>query len=320
MPPETILIAGPTASGKSAYAIKLAREMSAQSLGKTESVIINADSMQVYRQLQIITARPVQSEMGQYPHLLYGHRDAARSYSVASWLHEVKPILDDARTGKKILIFVGGTGLYFKALVDGLSPVPQLDPDIRKKWRDFVKAHSDDDVGNPDGANLHKELMVRDPVAAKKLRPSDNQRLIRALEVIDSTGKSIVEWQNENRGSRLIDGAVRKILLMPVRHLLHERINNRFERMVEMGAVEEVKQLLALELDPGLPVMKAIGVPQIQEYLAGEISLNLAIEKTKAASRQYAKRQSTWFNNQFDDDWQRLSSPDLKVDLSPTYT
>ncbi len=297
MPPETVLIAGPTASGKSAYAIKLARQY--------DGVIINTDSMQVYRQLQIVTARPASEELQQCQHVLYGHRDGAESYSVACWLEEVGNVLDDVRDRGKTPIFVGGTGLYFRGLMEGLSPVPVLDSGIRQKWRDFAK--SSGLTEGKTGSLLYEELKKRDPIAANSLRPSDRQRLIRALEVIDSTGKSIVDWQNQDKGQALIGGGeVKKILLMPQRSQLHSRINERFEKMVSMGAIEEVKQFLTLGVDPALPVMKAIGVPQFSRFLTGETSLDEAIEKAKAATRQYAKRQSTWFNNQFGNDWQRL--------------
>lgn len=296
MPPEFILIAGPTASGKSAYAIKLARQY--------DGVIINTDSMQVYKQLRIVTARPDEDELLQCPHLLYGHRDGCASYSVAMWLQEAGLALEQAKREHKIPIFVGGTGLYFKGLTEGLSPVPVLDPLIRRKWRDFVLSQPSDNGGHE--PSLHHELEKRDPAAAKQLRPGDHQRLIRALEVIDSTGKSILDWQAEDKGRALIASEkIKKILLMPERSLLHVRINERFDKMVSTGALEEVKQLLGQGVDPSMPIMKAIGVPQFAKYLSGEITMVEAVEKAKAATRQYAKRQSTWFNNQFDEDWQQ---------------
>ncbi len=301
MPPEFILIAGPTASGKSAFAINLARQYN--------GVIINTDSMQVYQQLQIITARPDVQELLQCPHLLYGHRDGCEPYSVALWLGEAEQALEQARQDKKTPIFVGGTGLYFKSLTEGLSPVPVLDPQIRQKWRDFmlVKPGADDENLGDGEQSLHRELVKRDPVAAAQLRPSDHQRVIRALEVIDSTGKSILEWQAKDKGKALITGEnIQKILLMPERSQLHVRINDRFDKMVLTGAPEEVKQLLGQRIDPSLPIMKAIGVPQFASFLSGEVTMDEAVEKAKAASRQYAKRQSTWFNNQFGNEWQRI--------------
>jgi len=296
MPPEFILIAGPTASGKSAYAIKLARQY--------DGMVINTDSMQVYRQLQIVTARPDAQQELQCPHLLYGHRDGWQPYSVASWLGEAAKALEQAKQANKTPIFVGGTGLYFKALTEGLSPVPALDPDIRQKWREFMLAQSGHDEDGPQA--LYQELLKRDPAAAQQLRPSDHQRLIRALEVIDSTGKSILEWQAKDKGRALIGGHnVKKILLMPERSQLHHRINQRFDQMVNIGALEEVKALLEYNVAASQPIMKAIGVPQFAKVLCGEASMEEAVEKAKAATRQYAKRQSTWFNNQFDEEWQR---------------
>jgi len=297
MPPEFILIAGPTASGKSAYAINLARQYN--------GLIINTDSMQVYRQLRIITARPDEQEVQQCPHLLYGHMDGREPYSVALWLNEAEQALELARKEGKTPIFVGGTGLYFKGLTEGLSPVPVLDPQIRQKWRNYMSSEISDD--SHDARSLHRELVKRDPVAAEQLRASDHQRLIRALEVIDSTGKSILEWQALNKGQALITGdRVQKVLLMPERSQLHGRINARFDKMVATGALEEVNLLLDQGVGSSMPIMKAIGVPQFAKFLSGEISSDEAVARAKAATRQYAKRQSTWFNNQFGKDWRRI--------------
>jgi len=301
--PETVLIAGPTASGKSAFAINyVAGQGLGQGLG-ANAVIFNADSMQVYNHLQILTARPSAAQLDEVPHLLYGHRDPAQPYSVAAWLAEVAPLLEKVWGEGKTAIFVGGTGLYFKGLTEGLSPVPLLDEAIRQKWRNY----SDTTAKSGSANSLHGELAKRDAAAALKLRPSDHQRIIRALEVIDSTGKSILDWQSQDKGRALIGpGGLKKILLMPERFLLHQRINERFERMVEEGALGEVKEFLKHKIDASMPAMKAIGVRQFCAHLDGELSLEEAIEKSKAATRQYAKRQSTWFNNQFGDDWQRL--------------
>ncbi len=287
-PPRAILIAGPTASGKSAYAIK-------QALA-SNGVIINADSMQVYRHLQIVTARPDSEQLKSCTHVLYGHRDPGQDYSVASWLEEARQQLSRIVLQGKTPVFVGGTGLYFKGLVEGLSAVPKLDPTIRAKWREF---------GLKSGNQLHGELKLRDIDAAKNLRPSDHQRLIRALEVIDSTGVSLLEWQKKPMSKPLVHGEnIKKIVLMPERATLHERINLRFDEMVDQGALAEVQAFIKLGVDTSMPAMKAIGVPQFARYLQGEISQDQAIEMAKAASRQYAKRQSTWFNNQFDNEWE----------------
>lgn len=290
---DVLLIAGPTASGKTGLSIRAAQE--------NDAIIINADSMQVYRDLQVITARPSPDEASQAPHYMFGHVDGAIAYSVAQWLVEVRKCLDENALNSRKLIFVGGTGLYFNALLEGLSPVPSIDEKIREKWRgagQFISA-----------PELHKELVRLDPEMARLLRDSDRQRVTRALEVFESTGRSLLEWQKE-KGEPFFASEVsfKKVLIMPERAWLHERINLRFDLMMEEGALEEVKSLLERNLNAKLPVMKAIGVPHLASYLIGEASLEEAIEKAKAASRQYAKRQSTWFRNSFDDGWQTISS------------
>lgn len=284
---DIILIAGPTASGKTSASIKLAQA--------NDAVIINADSMQVYEELQIVSARPSDEEVSQAPHNLFGHMSGDKTYSVAHWLEDVRPLLENFLHEKRKIIFVGGTGLYFNALTEGLSPMPDIDEKIRQNLRAMDKTPSEE---------LHKLL---DEKAARELRPSDRQRIKRALEVFQSTGKSIVDWQAE-KGKPLIPSevSVKKFLVMPPRAIIHERINKRFELMVEEGAVLEVKALLARGYPASVPVMKAIGVPQLAAYLAGELPIEEAIDKAKAATRQYAKRQSTWFNNSFDEDWQKF--------------
>ncbi len=287
---DIIVIAGPTASGKTGLAINLAKQNNA--------VIFNADSMQVYRDLQVLTARPSLEEEAQAPHFLFGHRDGAQSYSVAAWLDEVKPLLADFHRNKRKVIFVGGTGLYFNALLQGISPIPEIPSAIREKWRakETVAA-----------GELHSLLAEMDPTAAKQVRNNDRQRILRALEVFESTGKSIIEWQ-QYTGTPPIDEAwtVRKLLMMPERSVLHSRINSRFDIMIDRGAQTEVRELLSRSIAPSRPVMKAIGVPQLASYLAGDLRMDIAIEQAKAATRQYAKRQSTWFRNSFDDDWERV--------------
>jgi len=286
---KVILIAGPTASGKTSHAIRLAQA--------NDAVIINTDSMQIYADLRIITARPDDEELASAPHHLFGFARGDQPYSVAHWLQDVEPLLKQFLEESHKVIFVGGTGLYFNALLEGFSPMPDIKDDIRQKWR------ADDLTADL----LHEALSELDPIAAKELRPSDRQRMIRALEVFESTGRSILDWQKEKDEPLLKGLDVCKILIMPERSLLHERINLRFDQMVKEGAVQEVDALLAKDLPPSASVMKAIGVPQFKAYLADEISLQEAIEKAKAATRQYAKRQCTWFNNSFDDEWERTS-------------
>lgn len=284
---DIILIAGPTASGKTSASITLAQA--------NDAIIINTDSMQVYEDLQIVSARPSDEEVSQAPHYLFGHLSGNQTYSVAHWLEDVRPLMEKFLSENRKLIFVGGTGMYFNALTDGISPMPDIDQDIRQKLRAM------DDVPSEE---LHKLL---DEKAAKELRPSDRQRIIRALEVYQCTGKSIVDWQMEKGNPLLPDNlSVKKFLVMPPRAIIHERINMRFDMMVEEGALQEVETLLKKDFPHTAPVMKAIGVPQLTAHLAGELSLDEAIGKAKAATRQYAKRQSTWFNNSFGEGWEKF--------------
>jgi len=283
---DIILIAGPTASGKTSASINLAKA--------NDAVILNADSMQVYEDLRIISARPSEEEVAQAPHYLFGHRSGREAYSVVQWLDDVRPLMDKFLVEKRTMIFVGGTGQYFNAMLDGMSPMPDVDEAIRQKIRAMEDVPSEE---------LHKML---DEKAAKELRPSDSQRIKRALEVYQSTGKSIVEWQAE-KGKPLIPEteSVKKFLVMPPRATIHERINMRFDMMIEQGALTEIEALLKKDFPKTSPVMKAIGVPQLSAFIAGEIELEEAIEKAKAATRQYAKRQSTWFNNSFGEGWEK---------------
>ncbi|OHV78081.1 tRNA (adenosine(37)-N6)-dimethylallyltransferase MiaA [Ensifer sp. LCM 4579] len=291
---DAILITGPTASGKSALAVKLARSHG--------GVVINADSMQVYDTLKVLTARPDESEMGGVEHFLYGHVPAGQPYSTGAWLREAEALVARLREERRLPVFVGGTGLYFKALTGGLSDMPEVPADIRTRLRDRLKA---------EGAGmLHAELAARDPQTAAQLRPEDGQRIVRALEVIEATGNSIRHYQ-QGRGPVIIDaGRAVKIVVQPERALLHGRIARRFEAMLANGAVEEVRALLALGLSSDMPVMKAIGVQQIAALLRGEIDEQQVVEAGAAATRQYAKRQMTWFRNQLDESWQWIESPD----------
>jgi len=276
--PKAVLIAGPTASGKSAAALGLAR-----SLGGT---IINADSMQLYRELAILTARPAEADMPLAPHRLYGSVPAAEAYSAGKWLEDAARALREAEGEGRVPILVGGTGLYFKALTEGLAPVPDVPPEIRKAWREQAEK-----IG---AEGLHRELAARDPVMAARLRPSDPQRILRALEVIDATSVSLSEWQGGSAAPVLAPEGVLKIVIAPEREPLYAGIDARFDRMIEEGALQEVRALLALRLDPGLPAMRAHGVRELATHLAGECSLDAAITKSKTESRRYAKRQMTW--------------------------
>ncbi|CUX24035.1 tRNA delta(2)-isopentenylpyrophosphate transferase (IPP transferase) (Isopentenyl-diphosphate:tRNA isopentenyltransferase) (IPTase) (IPPT) [Agrobacterium genomosp. 5 str. CFBP 6626] len=287
---DAILITGPTASGKSALALRLARERG--------GVVINADSMQVYDTLRVLTARPSEDEMEGVPHLLYGHVPASSLYSTGEWLREISALLPDLRKQGRFPVIVGGTGLYFKALTGGLSDMPAIPDGIRERLRSRLIEEGP--------AVLHAELSRLDPAMAEGLQPGDGQRIVRALEVIEATGKSIRYFQKAS-GPMIIDpDRAQKIVVLPDRPVLHDRINRRFETMMESGAVEEVKALLALNLAPDATAMKAIGVSQIADMLAGRMSEAEVIEKSAAATRQYAKRQMTWFRNQMGEDWARL--------------
>lgn len=277
-----VLIAGPTASGKSALALQLA-EM-------TGGAIINTDSMQVYRDLRIVTARPSVEDEARAPHLLYGHRDAAMNCSVGTWLDDARAALDRTRAEGRLPIFVGGTGLYFKALLRGLSAIPPIPAEIRQAIRKRLER---------DGIEaLHADLARRDPASAQRLKPRDRSRIPRALEVIEATGRSIADWHGEGVPPLLAADAVRAVFLAPERAELYARINARYAWMLQNGALDEVAALAARKLDPMLPAMKAQGVPPVLRHLRGELSLEEARELGSAGTRQYAKRQFTWFRHQ----------------------
>ncbi|WP_113408082.1 tRNA (adenosine(37)-N6)-dimethylallyltransferase MiaA [Hyphomicrobiales bacterium] len=288
---DAILITGPTASGKSALAVELARSH--------DGVVINADSMQVYDTLRVLTARPSEADMEGIPHHLYGHVPAGQAYSTGIWLREAGTLVERLRGKGRMPVFVGGTGLYFKALTGGLSDMPEIPLGIRNRLRGRLLA---------EGAEvLHRELAERDAAVAETLNPQDGQRIVRALEVIEATGRSIADFQGKNGPMIINPDRARKIVVLPERAILHERINSRFEKMLAMGAEDEVQALLALGLPPEMPVMKAIGVAQIAALLKGEVTRAEVIETGSAATRQYAKRQMTWFRNQMDESWERLS-------------
>ncbi len=282
---EAILIAGPTASGKSALAIALAR-----TLGGT---VINADSMQVYADLRIITARPTAEEEAQVPHLLFGHVDAARLHSVARWLDDARAAVEAVRAEGRIPIVTGGTGLYFRALTEGLSDVPRVPDDVRARVRASAQGRAVED--------LHAELAAKDPETAARLRPSDPQRILRALEVIEATGKPLVSFQGPRSGRAVDPARAVSVFLAPDRDVLRARIDARFDAMMRAGALEEVRALAARGLDPALPAMRAHGVPGLISALRGEISMQEAVERGKGDTRRYSKRQHTWFRHQAPD-------------------
>jgi tRNA dimethylallyltransferase len=281
---KAVLIAGPTASGKSALALALAQEIGGG--------IVNADSMQVYRDLRIITARPTPEEEASVPHWLYGHVDAAENYSVGRWLADVAPALDEVRAEKRVPILVGGTGLYFKALTRGLSNVPPVPPEIRAAIRARMEAEG------PEA--LHGELVARDALSAV-LKPNDRTRIARALEVLDATGRPLRQWHDQGLPPLLDAGETVKVFLAPERAELRGRIDARFDAMLRGGALEEVRALASRKLDPLLPAMKAHGVPWLIRHLNGEISREEAADGGKNDTRRYTKRQFTWVRHQLPD-------------------
>lgn len=280
--PIPILIAGATASGKSALALTVA-----EALG---GVVINADSMQVYRELRIITARPSPDEEARVAHRLYGHVDAAENYSVGRWLADAQDVLGEAERARLRPIFVGGTGLYFKALTQGLTAVPPIPADIRAA----VRAR----LARAGAAALHAELARRDPASAGQIRPADGVRIVRALEVIEATGRSLAHWHRDGMQPIVAPDRAVMLFLDVARDELYRRIDRRFDAMLAAGALDEVRALAARRLDPLLPAMKAHGVPWLRRHLGGEISLAEAAEGAKRDTRHYAKRQATWFRHQ----------------------
>ena len=281
-PKSAVLIAGPTASGKSALALEIA--------ARTNGIVINADSMQVYRDLRVITARPSNEEMTRAPHRLYGHVDAAEIYSAGRWLRDAEHEIAAAREAGRTAIVIGGTGLYFSALLRGLSAVPEVSAEVRAQVRELAV--------ESDNAALHAMLVKRDPRTAGEIRISDRQRIMRALEVVEATGIGLADWRDEPGKPALRDGEYDAIFLQVDRETLGARIDARFDKMLENGALDEVQKLKARNLDPRMPAMKAHGVPWLIKHFDGEISLEEAAAQGKRDTRQYAKRQETWFRNQ----------------------
>ncbi|MBS7538593.1 tRNA (adenosine(37)-N6)-dimethylallyltransferase MiaA [Ancylobacter lacus] len=281
MAPRVVLIAGPTASGKSALALDLA--------ARADGVVINADSMQVYADLRVLTARPTPEEEARAPHRLYGHVDGAQDYSAARWAEEAGQVIAACGREGRLPIVIGGTGLYFRALTEGLSPIPAIPADIRERVRASAET----------APELHARLAALDPETAGRLRPSDTQRILRALEVFEATGRPLARWQEQPPAPPVLAGveAVR-LFLATDREALRARIATRFHAMLAQGALEEARRLLARGLAADRPVLKAHGVPWLARHLAGEITLEAAAEGGILDTRHYAKRQETWFRHQ----------------------
>lgn len=293
---RTILIAGPTASGKSGLALALAER-----LGGT---VINADSMQVYRELRILTARPTTQEEARVPHALYGFMSGAEAYSAGRFAVDAAHAIARARADGGLPIVVGGTGLYFQALLEGLSPVPAADPDVRAYWRAQAARGST--------AALHAILASRDPVMAARLMPNDRQRIVRALEVLDSTGRSLADWQREPGTPVVAEEETVRLLVRPDRQTHGEAIDARFDAMMAAGALEEVAALIALGLSEELPIMRALGVAPLAACIAGKLGRNEAVARAKAETRQYGKRQLTWWRRNISA-WNIVSAQSLKI-------
>jgi len=284
--PPLVVIAGPTASGKSALALALAQQI--------HGVIVNADSAQIYRDLRVLSAAPTEEDRARADHRLYGVQDGALPCSAAEWAAFARKEIESIHGEGRTPILVGGTGLYIRTLLDGIAPVPAIDPEVRSRIREGLVEEN------------RAKLETLDPGAAERLRPTDSARINRALEVILSTGRTLGEWQKEREGGIDHEVELRPLLLLPPRKWLYARCDERFARMVQEGAVSEVEALLVRKLNPNLPVMRAIGVRELSAYLLGECSLDQAAAAGQQATRRYAKRQYTWFAHQPPADWPRF--------------
>ena len=283
--PKVALIAGPTASGKTALALHLAKSRNV--------TIINADSAQVYSDLPVLSAQPTPKERASAPHRLFGYLDGQTASSAARWATDAKVVIAEAHDVGHLPVLVGGTGLYIRTLLDGIAPIPEIDAAIRGEIRSLPVTAA------------YARLLVADAGMAAALAPTDSSRISRALEVIESTGRSIAEWRKEKTGGIGGQVALHPLVLLPPREWLYARCDARFDTMMDNGAIEEVETLLARALPTDAPVMRAIGVPEISAMLSGEITREEAVALGKIATRQYAKRQFTWFRNQSPNEWPR---------------
>lgn len=291
--PPLALIAGPTASGKSDLAVDLALALEARG---RRAVVVNADSAQVYADLAVLSARPTTRDMRGVAHRLFGTWDGARPCSAADWAAAARQEIAAAQAEGIVPILVGGTGLYIRTLLDGIAPVPEIDPTVRQAVRVLGTSAA------------YAALQAEDPQRAAALNPTDSSRISRSLEVVRSTGRTLAEWQNERTGGIGDRVTLHPAILLPDRERLYTACDLRFERMMDLGAIEEVAALLARGLDPDLPVMRAIGVPEIAGHLRGEWPLDEAIRRGRQATRNYAKRQYTWFRRQPPESWPRIET------------
>jgi tRNA dimethylallyltransferase len=287
--PPVFLIAGPTASGKSALALALAEQIG--------GVVVNADSAQIYRDLPILSARPTLQEQIRAEHRLFGGRDGALPCSAADWAALARAEIADLHAQGRAPILVGGTGLYLRTLLDGIAPVPPIDPDVRRQVREASVEQN------------RARLAELDPEAAARLKPADATRTARALEVVKSTGRRLADWQKDRTGGIADKVTLNPVILLPPRPWLYARCDDRLVHMIGQGAVAEVEALLARGLDDKLPVMRAIGVREIGAYLGGETTLDEAVTAAQQATRRYAKRQYTWFAHQPPPEWPRFAEP-----------
>jgi tRNA dimethylallyltransferase len=284
--PPLALIAGPTASGKSGLALELAK--------RAEVTIVNADSAQVYRDLRILSARPDELDMAEAPHRLFGYIDGAEACSAARWAADARTEIDRAHQAGRLPVLVGGTGLYIRTLLNGIAPIPEIEPAIRAAVRGMAV----------DAA--HIALKQEDPDSAARLAPADTTRVQRALEVVRSTGHPLGYWHQRRTGGIGSQLTLRPVILVPPRDWLMQRSDGRFLGMIESGAIDEVERLLMRCLDPELPVMRAIGVREISAWLHGEMTRGEMVTAGRLATRQYAKRQYTWFRHQAPEEWPRI--------------
>jgi tRNA dimethylallyltransferase len=294
--PTVALIAGPTASGKSALALALAE--------KHRGTVINADSMQVYADLRILTARPSEEEETRVPHRLFGHVDGADAYSAARWAVEARAAIAEAHAADRLPILVGGTGMYLRTLIDGIAPVPEIDPVIRCEVRAL------------DVADAHAQLVAADPESAARLGPADTSRVARALEVVRSTGKPLAHWHQQRVGGIADEIRLVPLILLPDRDWLGDRIDRRFAEMLDAGRPEAEALLARTDIPADAPVLRAIGVPELRALFAGETDVVQAAAAGALATRQYAKRQYTWFRRQPPAEWDRVEETETNVILA----